>query len=148
MEDSMFHSTTGKSFLTAFILFVPLLLSQALQAQTVTGTVYDAGSGDPLPDAAIYQHETTRGVISGEDGSFEIQLLENEGETLVVTFLGYETQLIELDGIYQNLEIFLNRATYIGSDVFVSATRVDETTPVTYTNINREDIEGRNLGQD
>src|SRR5690625_7031058 len=46
------------------------------------------------------------------------------------------------------MEIFLNRATYIGSDVFVSATRVDETTPVTYTNINREEIEAHNLGQD
>src|SRR5690554_2210666 len=148
MEDTMFHSTLRKSFLTASVLLLSLLFAQALQAQNVTGTVYDAVSGDPLQDAAIYQHGTTRGVISGEDGSFEIQLLENERETLVVTFLGYETQLVELDGTYQNLEIFLNRATYIGSDVFVSATRVDETTPVTYTNINREDIEGRNLGQD
>src|SRR5690625_7218080 len=91
---------------------------------------------------------TTRGVTSAEDGSFEIQLLDNEEEILIVTFLGYESQLIELDGLYQDLEIFLNRATYIGSDVFVSATRVDETTPVTYTNISREEIDAHNLGQD
>lgn len=149
----MFHFSSDKSFITAYILFLPLLFLQflfspAIQAQTVTGTVYDAVTEEPLQDAAIYQHGTTRGVTSGEDGSFEIQLLENEERSLIITFIGYENQLIELDGTDQNLEVFLNRTTYIGSDVFVSATRVDETTPVTYTNINREEIEGRNLGQD
>src|SRR5690554_4054590 len=144
----MFYSKSGIPFFTVSILFLSLLLSPSLHAQTVTGRVYDAQSEEPLQDAAIYQRGTTRGVTSVEDGSFEIQLLENEEETLVITFLGYETQMIELDGTYQNLEILLERATYIGRDVFVSATRVDETTPVTYTNINREEIEGRNLGQD
>lgn len=144
----MFYSKSGIPLFTVSILFLSLLLSPSLHAQTVTGRVYDAQSEEPLQDAAIYQRGTTRGVTSAEDGSFEIQLLDNEEEILIVTFLGYESQLIELDGLYQDLEIFLNRATYIGSDVFVSATRVDETTPVTYTNISREEIEAHNLGQD
>src|SRR5690625_4514460 len=121
----MFYSKSGIPFFTVSILFLSLLLLPSLHAQTVTGRVYDAQSEEPLQDAAIYQRGTTRGVTSAEDGSFEIQLLDNEEEILIVTFLGYESQLIELDGLYQDLEIFLNRATYIGSDVFVSATRED-----------------------
>src|SRR5690625_205778 len=106
----MFYSKSGIPFFTVSILFLPLLLSPSLHAQTVTGRVYDAQSEEPLQDAAIYQRGTTRGVTSAEDGSFEIQLLDNEEEILIVTFLGYESQLIELDGLYQDLEIFLNRS--------------------------------------
>src|SRR5690625_3750166 len=141
----MFYSKSGTPFFTVSILFLSLLLSPSLHAQTVTGRVYDAQSEEPLQDAAIYHRGTTRGVTSAEDGSFEIQLLYNEEKILIVTFLGYASQLIELNGLYQAMEIFLNRATYIASDVFVIAARVDETTPVTYTNINREEIEAHNL---
>lgn len=144
----MFHQFFNKSFLTALLFTLPLFFSSGLQAQTVTGTILEAQTKEPLQGAAIRQAGTSRGVVSDDDGSFELRLSENGEETLIITFLGYKDQEVDISGNTRDLEIFLYPETYIGDDVFVSATRVDETTPVTYTNVEASEIERRNLGQD
>lgn len=144
----MFIQFFSKSLFTAFIFTVPLFFSAAINAQTVTGTVLEAQTKEPLQGAAVRQAGTSRGVVSEDDGSFELQLSETGEEALLITFLGYKDREVDVSGNKNNLEIFLYPETYIGDDVFVSASRADETTPVTYTNVEREEIEQRNLGQD
>ncbi|MAL18270.1 MAG: TonB-dependent receptor [Balneola sp.] len=137
-----------KSAFAAFLFTIPLLFSPDIQAQTITGTVLDAQSKDPLIGAAVRQQGTTRGVVTQDDGSFELQLSENGEEELLITFLGYKDLEVDVSDEKQDLELFLYPETYIGDDVFVSAVRVDETSPITFTNVDREEIERRNLGQD
>ncbi|MGN8226676.1 TonB-dependent receptor [Gracilimonas sp. BCB1] len=144
----MFNLFYKKSLLTAFLLTIPLLFSQEVHAQTVTGKVLDAQSKEPLQGAAVRQQGTSRGVVTQDDGSFEIRLSENGREALHVTYLGYTDQEVDVSGSKENLDVFLYPETYIGDDVFVSATRADESSPITYTNIDAEEIERRNLGQD
>lgn len=144
----MFNQFFNKSFLTAFLFTLPLFFSSGLQAQTVTGTILEAQTKEPLQGAAIRQAGTSRGVVSEDDGSFELRLSENGEKNLIITFLGYKDQEVDISGNTRDLEIFLYPETYIGDEVFVSATRVDETTPVTYTNVEASEIERRNLGQD
>ena len=144
----MFNLLSGKSFLATFLFTIPLLFFQSAEAQTITGHVLDAQSKEPLVGAAVRQQGTSRGVITQDDGSFEIRLSENGEEALLITYLGYTDQEVDVSNKRQDLEIFLYPETYIGNDVFVSAVRVDESSPITYTNIERAEIEERNLGQD
>ncbi|WP_421773105.1 TonB-dependent receptor [Gracilimonas sp.] len=144
----MFNLFNKKSLLTAFLLTIPLLFSQEVHAQTITGKVLDAQSKEPLQGAAVRQQGTSRGVVTQDDGSFEIRLSENGREALLITYIGYTDQEVNVSGNKENLNVFLYPETYIGDDVFVSAVRVDESSPITYTNIERAEIEERNLGQD
>ena len=146
----MFNSITTKSWLTALLLTIPLLLSypNTTLAQTISGTVLDAQTKQPLAGAAVRQMGTSRGVVTEDDGSFEIRLSENGERALLITYLGYKDREVDLTVPNKTGEIFMFPETYIGDDVFVSATRADEASPITYTNVESEEIERRNLGQD
>ena len=145
----MFNSLFKKSVFAAFLFTIPLLFTTEIQAQqTISGTVLDAQSKDPLIGAAVRQQGTTRGVITEEDGSFELRLSENGERALLITYLGYKDLEVDLSIPNKTGELFMFPETHIGDDVFVSATRADESSPITYTNIEREEIERRNLGQD
>lgn len=144
----MFNSLFQRSLFAAFLFTIPLLFSPDTQAQTITGTVLDAQTKDPLIGAAIRQMGTTRGVVTEDDGSFELQLSQNGDQRLLIMYLGYKDQEVDVSSNRTDIEVFMYPDTYIGDDVFVSATRADETSPITYTNVDSEEIQRRNLGQD
>jgi iron complex outermembrane receptor protein len=144
----MFNLFLQKSFFAALLLTVPLLLHPQIQAQTVTGRVLDAQTKEPLQGAAIRQLGTTRGVVSKNDGSFTLALSDSGEEALRITFLGFKEKEVDVSRDKKDLQIYMYPETYIGDDIFVRAIRVDETSPITYTNVEREEIEKRNLGQD
>lgn len=50
-----------------------------------------------VPGASLYIKGTRTGTISGTDGAFIISNISSGKTTLVVSFIGYETQEIELD---------------------------------------------------
>ncbi|MCJ7715344.1 MAG: SusC/RagA family TonB-linked outer membrane protein, partial [Anaerolineales bacterium] len=56
----------------------------------VEGTVTDAQSGEPLPGATVLIKGTTNGSITEIDGTFSLQA--NQGDVLVVSFVGYLVQ--------------------------------------------------------
>ncbi len=64
-----------------------LLLTAALSAQRITGSVMDAETKEVLPGATIVVKNTSRGVISDNSGSFTIDA--QPGEILVVSYVGY-----------------------------------------------------------
>ncbi|MEX0719788.1 MAG: TonB-dependent receptor [Balneolaceae bacterium] len=143
----MFNSI-NKSLIAAFLFSIPILFSQNVHAQIVTGTVVDAQSKDPLPGAAIRQVGTTRGAVTQDDGSFEFRLSDDGDQQLLITYLGYKDQEVDISGNKRQFEIYMYPETFIGNDIFVQAVRVDEATPITYSNVERAEIERRNLGQD
>ena len=59
------------------------------QTRTISGLVSDE-KGLPLPGATVLEQGTTNGVTSDFDGNFSIEV--NEGVTLQISFVGYETQ--------------------------------------------------------
>ena len=62
----------------------------AAVAQTVTGTVVDASSGDPLPFVNVVIEGTTRGAATNLDGEYSIAV-DGPESVLVYRFLGYIT---------------------------------------------------------
>ncbi|MDG5767450.1 TonB-dependent receptor [Balneolales bacterium ANBcel1] len=120
-----------------------------LAAQTISGTVRDAQTREPLQGATIYQLETGQGTTTDAQGNFALTLLEGGRNIVEVRFLGYETRRITVDWSGERNEVIsLIPEAIMREELLVEAFRVDERSPVTYTNVNREEIEERNLGKD
>ncbi|CAH1000334.1 TonB-dependent receptor P26 [Neolewinella maritima] len=77
-----------KTGLCAVFLF--LSTSLLAQQRTITGTLTDEGSGEPLIGASIAVKGTTRGTVTDLDGTYSIQAAPEE--TLVISYTGYATQ--------------------------------------------------------
>lgn len=140
-EESMKYST---------ITLLILLLSAGtahLSAQTVRGVVLDSQTGNPLFGANVVQSETLNGTSTNRDGTFELRLIDGAPD-LTIRFLGYRERTVTISDMDQLQTILLTPEALIGAEIFVQALRVDESTPIAYTNISREDIAVRNLGQD
>jgi iron complex outermembrane recepter protein len=130
------------------ILILFLFPGLELYSQSISGTILDAVSQEPLAGANIIQEGTTTGTATDEEGRFTITLTESGSDRIIVTFLGYESQSIETGDFSEPLEIYLNPSIISSAEVFVQALRVDETIPIAYTNLSREEIAQQNLGQD
>ena len=61
------------------------------QQKSISGTILDE-TGGPLPGATVLVEGTNRGVTTDFDGNFSIQA--SEGETLIVSYVGYADQSI------------------------------------------------------
>ena len=64
---------------------------------TISGTITDAESGEPLIGASILAKGTTSGTISDFDGSYTLDVPEGT-TTLVFSYTGYSAQEIEVNG--------------------------------------------------
>lgn len=70
--------------------------------QTVTGKVSDQNN-NPLPGVAIVLEGTSNGTVTDFDGNYSIAV--EEGQTLVFSFLGFESQRISVVGSILNVEM-------------------------------------------
>ncbi|MEX2369764.1 MAG: SusC/RagA family TonB-linked outer membrane protein [Bacteroidales bacterium] len=64
---------------------------------TITGTVVDAETGGPLPGVTIVVQGTTTGTTTDTDGIFELMVPDLQ-QTLVISYVGYVSQTIPIDG--------------------------------------------------
>jgi outer membrane receptor for ferrienterochelin and colicins len=76
-----------------YLLLVLFLLPFVIQAQTISGKVTDE-QGDPLFGANVYWLASNTGVMSGEDGNFEIKKESNNPVKLAASFVGFEPDTI------------------------------------------------------
>ena len=61
----------------------------------IHGTVLDDKGGTPLSNASVFCQNTTTGTISNNDGLFSLRL-NNGGYDLVISYTGYETQVLRV----------------------------------------------------
>lgn len=123
-------------------------MAQTKSSQTITGTIADAQTGKALPGANILQLGTSNGTSANTDGAFKLMLSEEGQAKIRITFVGYQTQTIDLENYESPVHITMKPRTVMSNEVFVEALRVDEGSPMAYENVERTDIEEKNLGQD
>ncbi|MCW9707036.1 TonB-dependent receptor [Aliifodinibius sp. 1BSP15-2V2] len=116
--------------------------------QTITGTISDAQTGEPLLGANVLQMGTSNGVSADGEGAFRLTLSDSGRAQIRITFVGYQTQKIALEEYESPIQIALKPRAIISNEVFVEALRVDEGSPMAYENIDRTEIQEKNLGQD
>lgn len=85
-----------KKLLTTFLFGLLLSFTAFAQSGTVTGTVTDADTGEPLVGTTVQLVELNRGISSDTDGTFEIDNVPAGDYTLRVSFVGYKTYEQEL----------------------------------------------------
>ena len=103
-----FYTNDGSAFrLKTFsqikkVFFNTLLIlafsAASVFAQTeVSGTITDEDTGEPLTGVNIVVQGTTTGTATDIDGNYSLEVSSLE-ETLVITYIGYITQEIPIDG--------------------------------------------------
>ena len=122
--------------------FVALIATSIAFAQ-VDGTISD-GENNPLPGATVVIKGTTTGATTDFDGAFNIDA--NQGDVLVISFVGFETQEVTYDG--STLSIVMQEGVSL-DEVLVTGNRnkprtaIDSAVPI--DNIRTSDIQ--NVGE-
>ena len=133
-------------------LAVPMLLNAliSLGQFNVSGRVTDAETGEPLMGANVMILGSSKATSSGPGGEFTLKNVPKGKHTLMITYVGFVTseKMIEVSNDLELNDLALSASTYITEEVIVNATRANESTPVTYTFVDRQAIEKQNFGQD
>jgi TonB-dependent starch-binding outer membrane protein SusC len=115
--------------LLLFLLSLLIAASGNAQQTTISGTVTDANTGEPLPGVTIAVKETTRGTITDFDGEYALEV--EVGETLVYSFVGYTAQ-----------EVTVGSATVLNIQLVQSVVGLDEVIVIGYGQVRKEDATG------
>jgi hypothetical protein len=85
-----------KIILSLLLAFASLgVVAQTDNQFAVTGKVTDTATGQPLAGASVFCQNTTFGTISNSEGEFKLWLPAG-GYDLVISYTGYETQLLRI----------------------------------------------------
>lgn len=113
----------------ALILNIILLTTinfTAFSQVVIKGQVKDALSGETLIQASILVKGTTNGTITDFDGNFELELKQDLPVTLLVTYVGYTEQEIEVTDVNKPLKIDLAEDAITIASVDVVGRRISE----------------------
>ena len=120
-----------------------------MQAQnfTFSGTVSDE-NGKPLLAATVVIKGASIGTITDSDGKYALSISQGDAE-IVCSFAGMKSVTKKV-AITKNttLNFTLSSSQESLDAVLISAVRVNADSPITYSNLEKEEIEERNLGQD
>lgn len=81
--------------LSLLVLLLSLALMAGTSSRTITGRVTDGGDGSPLPGVNVLLKGTVTGAVTDVDGRYQLTLPTTGGK-LVISFIGYITQEIEI----------------------------------------------------
>lgn len=99
------------------ILLAFLSTSLHAQEQTITGTVIDGNTQEPLPGVNIAIQGTSTGTATGADGQYKLEV-PAEADSLLFSFIGYESQAIAIQG-RSTINVELIPQTYQGDELVV-----------------------------
>lgn len=134
-----------KYLYTLLLMSMGFGFTSAANAQqvTLTGKVFDRGTGKILPGASVYLPEIKKGTIANKEGVFTINI-EQGSHVLEISYVGYATN-VENIKLQKNLEqnFYLNSSVIEGGNVIVTSfLRATSTrrTPTPVTIIKKEEL--------
>lgn len=114
----------------ALLLMLGMGLAQAATAQIVGGGIKDA-QGQPVIGASIAVDGTSLGTTSDVNGHFQLNVPNAKTAVLTVSFIGYATQSVPVNG-RSHIDIILEEDTQALDDVVV----------IGYGTVKRRDLTG------
>lgn len=112
-----------------FFLFALLTLSVTAQERSITGTITDGATNEPLVGVTVLVEGTYNGTVTNMDGKYSIQV--PPGSKLVYSFIGYKTQSIEI-----------NQQSTIDVVMVLETTGIDEVVVIGYGTVKKSDATG------
>ena len=131
-----------RAILLAFALFSALSYAQI----SIYGTITNANTGEALVGATISGADKSVGAVSNEEGKYELDLVSSENQPLQIKYVGYETKSL-IASESGEFNIALVPGSYL-EEIIVLSTRANENTPTTFSNVDKQEINKKNLGQD
>ncbi len=131
-------------YLTPFLIFFSTSTAISAQGHEIKGKVIDAETGETMIGVNIIVTGDVHGTVSGYDGKFVLKSKIAPPYTLRFSFVGYETQEIKVSEPGKILEVKLIEQPYLGQEVVVSASRMEENilrSPVSIEKMNLKDIQ-------
>ena len=132
------------------LTFLSLLFTLSAFAQyQISGTVTNKDNGEGLPGANISLKETGIVVVSGENGSFSVNDLKPGTYTVKVDYIGFVSweKKVTVHTDVQ-LDMQLEPRVFLAEEVIITATKAHEKTPLTFTNLDEDQINRENTGKD
>lgn len=126
-----------------FGLALTLLSVTAFAQTTISGNIVDS-EGEALIGVNVLVKGTVLGTITDINGDFNLNVQASPPITIVISYVGYERQEIEVTTAGQSIDIQLAESTMLGQEVVVSASRVEEgilESPVSIEKMNIRDVQ-------
>lgn len=130
-------------FMTAFMLVWTVM---SFGQHVIKGKVIDENGG-VLQGATVFIKSENMGKTTDKNGDFVFDGLGKARYTIDVSFLGYENASVQAV-VDRELVVRLSRKIFTINEVTVSSLRANDRSAVAYSDVKKEDIAQRNLGQD
>ena len=95
--------TSLKFALFIVALFTMQAMFGALMAKPISGKVVSATDGEALIGATVQVQGTQTGTVTDFDGNFTVNA--EDGQTLVISYVGYLTKKVKITGSQLNIEL-------------------------------------------
>jgi iron complex outermembrane recepter protein len=116
-----YHLRTLTALLCSFLFF-----TANAQQYKLRGTVTDNTTGETLIGASVVIKGTTTGATTDFDGRFEILTNELPPYTLVISFIGYSPQEVQVKSLDQELKFKLSTDQVLLKEAEVIGSRISE----------------------
>ena len=112
-----------KKLVYIFLVFSVISIQSFSQSISVSGNVSDESGA--LVGVNILVKGKVLGTVSDRDGNFSLNVSESP-VTLVFSIVGYETKEVDVSSNVSDLNVSLSESVLLGSEVIVSASRVEQ----------------------
>ncbi len=127
------------------VVFIIVSLScYCADAQSVMGRVEDKNE-TPMFGVNVYWLSSTTGAVTDENGAFSIQPPAHFPSKLIISFVGYKNDTIEVASVDQKVQVYLENS--VNLEEFEVVEREDATKFNTMSSLNVEEISAKELGK-
>ncbi|WP_316736146.1 TonB-dependent receptor [Pedobacter aquatilis] len=119
-------SKLSTQILYVFMLVCATHFAALAQNVTVSGTVKDKQTKEPLIGVTVIVKGQSGGAATGSDGSFSFTTAAKAPFTLVASYIGYGTVEQQVTGVTTGINFEMDGGTVLGGDVVISASRTPE----------------------
>ena len=128
------HISFYKSKLLSVLLFLALFTGAvSAQSFSISGTVKDNQSNEPLPFATVVINGTVTGTSTDLSGAFRISGIQPKNYTLKVTYVGYDSKDVEVVVSKEdvaNLDIKLSPSGILMKELTISTQRLGQSAAI------------------
>lgn len=130
------------SFSITFLMANFICLFALAQQTTISGTVRNSNTGDPISGISVTVKGSTTGGVTNEQGKFTITSVKKLPLTIVLSSVGFTMQEVEVNSSTA-MDIRLQPTDVLGQEIVLSATRTagrSLESPVTIERITAKNI--------
>ncbi len=135
--------------ITSIIIIAVLMPLNLLAQFSISGNVIDKENHEVLIGAHVSLKELNLITVTDNNGNFKFENIKKGTYTLKATYLGFKTYSTDVKVTKDTkINIAMTMEVLMEDEVIVTATRVGDKTPLTYSEIDSEELRRSNQGSD